>query len=195
MDMSELVMSIVFDNEEAFKNTSKQQIGIICNTTKLAVSNNTIMQLRQKYMALDMYNSVSNKLDEALFTLHNGGGPKTVAKYTALCNEAHDMMADIYDFCYYNADVKECLEMVIMAEYKEATYNIVYSYRDNSYREMYHLYEQVFNNYIDIYNHIHNPYHYVFNGKKYNFYEEVEKHGDSVLEIYDSFFNSDSEDD
>jgi hypothetical protein len=43
----------------------------------------------------------------------------------------------------------------------------------------------------DVYNHIHDPNHYVFDGKKYMFYEEVEKQGNSVLEIHDEYFNCD----
>jgi hypothetical protein len=201
MDMSELVMSIVFENEEAFKDISKKQIGIICKTTKLATESITIMQMRNKYMAFDMYNSVSNKLNEALYTLYNGGCPETVAKYEALCSEAHDIMADIYDFCSYNPDVKDCLQMLIMAEYKEATYNIVYSYRDNKYRHFHTMLSQVFIENLhtsvcdDVYNHFHEPHHYVFDGKKYMFYDKVEINGNSILEIYDDiFFNSDSED-
>jgi hypothetical protein len=200
MNQSELVFSLIFENEEAFKDISKQQIGIVCNTTKLAMSNNNIIQLRNKYMAFDMYNSVSDKINEALFTLYNGGGAITVAKYKDLCNEAHNLMADIYDFCCYNPDVKDCLEMIIMAEYKEATYNIIYSYRDNRYRHFHEMLSQVFVDNLhtsvcdDVYNHIHDPNHYVIGGKTYKFYDEVEKHGNSVLEIYDSFFNCDSDD-
>ena len=199
MNQSELVFSLIFDNEDALKTISKQQIGILCCTTKLAMSNNNIMQLRNKYMALDMYDSVLNKINEALFTLYNGGSAITVAKYKDLCNEAHNLMTDIYDFCCYNADVKDCLEMYIMAEYKETTYNIMYSYRDNRYRHFHDMLSQVFIHNMhtsvcdDVYNHIHDPNHYVFDGKKYKFYEEVEKQGNSVLEIHDEYFNCDFE--
>jgi hypothetical protein len=88
-----------------------------------------------------------------------------------------------------------------MAEYKEATYNIVYSYRDNRYRHFHDMLSQVFIENLhtsvcdDVYNHFHDPHHYVFDGKKYMFYEEIQKKGNNILDIYDEIYNNDSEDD
>lgn len=195
MDLSQLVMSIVFENEEAFKNISKKQLGIICCTTKLASTNKNIIQSWNKYIAYDMYDSIVDKLWEAeRVSMKSGYNHEYISISSSICS----IMADIAEFCSYNSDVKDCLQRLVAAEHKEASYNIIYSYRDNDYRRFYSNQRDLFIDTIydsiwfDIHNHIHDPSHYMFADKSYSFYDKIEKCGNSILEIWREEFEDDN---
>jgi hypothetical protein len=148
------------------------------------------LQYNARYHARDMYYSVLETLEDACYFMN------TVAcreRYNALFDKAENMMGIISEYCQKDARIRECLEMLIMAGYKENLYFRLYQYQPgDAYPCMTRSMEIFFKSYFfeklsicNKFTHVHNPSHYVFDEDEYYEFHEIEKKQQkNIVEIY-----------
>lgn len=164
MEQSDLVISIVFDNDNTFKDLTKEETANILLTTKISQQNQNIKNMIAKYSAEYLYRLLHNNIYNE-------------KKKEELLDKMHASSNDIQD----------CFKRIMMAIYKEIIYcnktDDVFSHV--TYDMMLEYKKIIHNNeeFYDPYNHEHEPKHYMFadNKRCYLFYELFEKHGYKLL--------------
>lgn len=164
MERSDLVLSIVFNNDNAFKNLTKEETRNILLATKISQENQNIKNMIAKYTAEYFYRLLHNNIYD--------------------CSKKEDILERMYSS---SDDIQDCFKRIIMATYKELIYcnktDDVFSHA--TYDMMLEYKKIVYDNeeFYDPYNHEHDPRHYIFaDGKRcYLFYELFEKHGYNLL--------------
>lgn len=188
MNNSELVISIVLDNNNAFHYLSAQEIATLMTSCKNAWNSNVLKNMRNKHRALYLYYKAWDIMNEAYFVLKHYRTSKDLALSRKLFKEHKEIVKAFYN---ETNDVKDCLSRILIAEYKELLYDLAYDYIDNS---SYYDYEFLLENFK--YNmlqnltfcnitHIHDPTHYTFmdiDNNYYKFYIQIEKQGINLLQ-------------
>jgi ethanolamine utilization protein EutP (predicted NTPase) len=203
MSNLELVVELVFDNTEAFKNLSAKQTMNLLLTSKQAHENKNIqharLQYNARYYARDMYYSVLETLEDACYFMSISRNTDACReRYHALFNEATNMIGIISEYCQNDAHIRECLEMLIMAGYKEILYYRLYKSEPFITYKVETFYRSYFFEKLAICNkftHVHNPSHYVFDEDEYYEFHEIEKEQQkNMVEIYrDAIFGDESD--
>ncbi len=193
MSNLELVMELVFANTETFKTLNPKQTINLLLTSKQINENEKIQdaqkQCKARYYARDMYYSVLETLEDAChFMKISRNTDACRERYNSLFNEADKMIEIISEYCKKDENICECLQMLIMAEYKENLYYYVYKsdpYMPYNVEIFYKSYFFEKLNICDKFTHIHNPSHYVFGEDEYYEFHEIEKEQKkSMVEIY-----------
>jgi hypothetical protein len=190
----DLVVELVFDNTETFKHLSAKQTMNLLLTAKRTHDNKNIqharLQYNARYYARDMYYSVLETLEDACYYMSISRNTDACrGRYHASFEKAKNMIGIISKYCQEDAHICECLQMLIMAGYKE-----------NLYYNLYHpgepymtinveiFYKSYFFEDLAICNkftHVHNPLHYVFDEDEYYEFHEIEKtQQKNMVEIY-----------
>ncbi len=164
MERSDLVLSIVFENDKTFKDLTKEETANILLATKISQENQNIKNMIAKYTVEYFYRLLHDNIyDEA---------------------KKEEVLERMYSA---SSDIQDCFKRIIMATYKEllycnktddvfshATYDMILEYKKIIYDN---------EEFYDPYNHEHDHLHYMFTDNKrcYLFYELFEKHGYYLL--------------
>ena len=193
---SELVMSIVFDNDSTFQWLTKQQTKNVLLTNKQASKNKNAIAMRNKYYALKLYYDLYALVYKVGTAVHYARTPMQKSLSRRMQRECDVIIKNTSKICYENEGVCDCMSRIIIADFKESLYTEMYNHNDTEFaRFMRALCASVFINELkicNVQNHVHDPTHYVFHGaKQYTFYEKFEKHGLSMIEEHQKWINSD----
>ena len=190
----DLVVELVFDNTEVFKNLSAKETMNLLLTSKRASENKNIQEARMRYnaryYARDMYYSVLETLEDACHFMSISRNTEACReRYQTLFVKANDMIEIIAKYCQKDAHIRECLEMLIMAGYKENQYTNIYCpcepYMSRSVEIFYESYFFEKLAICDKWTHVHDPSHYVFDEDEYYEFHEIEKEQQkSMTNIY-----------
>jgi peroxiredoxin len=190
--MTELALSIVFDNTNCFKNLDKQQTKMLLLTCKDAKLNENIEKMRVKYVATNLFQNLDTSVTSLMFAHYNSD----LAKIEKTQSQIVTILNDVYA---RNDAVSDAFKMLTISEYKEQIYN---SINDPTFEmvEMDILYtlDEIINEnpeLFDVYNHQHDPSHFIFEDRKveYSFYEQVEKDGGYILDEWEMSAENDDE--
>lgn len=194
MTNMDLIVEIVFDNTETFKNLSAKETMNLLLTSKRANENKNVQQARLQYIARyyarDMYYSVLETLEDACYFMSISRNTDACReRYHTLFYKAEDMIKIISKYCEKDAHIRECLEMLIMAAYKENLYTRIYcsgelfmTPRVEIFFKSYFLEKLAI---CDKFTHVHDPSHYVFDEDEYYEFHEIEKEQQkSMTKIY-----------
>lgn len=189
MDKSELILSIVLDNDDAFHYLSAQDIAIFMSSCKNAYNSKVLQKMQTKHRAWYLFYKAWYVMEEAHLVLKHYRTIQDLDLSRKLFAEHKQLVKSFED---ETIDIKDCLSRVLIAEYKELLYHLAYDYIDNSsYYHCKHLYESFKYNmltnlsFCNILTHIHDPTHYVFmniDSNCYKFYHQIERQGKSALQ-------------
>ena len=189
MDQSELVISILLNNDNAFHYLSAQEIAIFMASCKNARTSKALKNMQNKHRAVYLYDKAWYIMKDAYFILKHYRTINDLDLSRKLFNEHKEIVAAFYN---ETDDVKDCLSRILLAEYKELLYNLAYDHLDLSY-----YYDNIFflatfqNNmlqnlsFCNIDTHIHDQTHYAFmdvDDDYYTFYIQIEKQGKNLLQ-------------
>lgn len=189
----DLIVDLVFENTETFKTLSAKQTMNLLLTSKRTHENENIKRARlqhnTRYYARDMYYSVLETLEDACYFMSISRNTDACReRYHALFNKVENMIGIISEYCQNDAHIRECLEMLIMAEYKEILYYRLYKSEPYITYKVEIFYGSYFFEKLAICNkftHVHNPSHYVFDEDEYYEFHEIEKEQQkNMIEIY-----------
>ena len=196
MSNRDLVFDIVLDNAEAFQNINAHQTMNILLTTKRACKINHIIETCKKYAAKKQARAMFFETYELFRTasyylqgITTYGGIETHEHAIQKIKENVEKMRAA---CETNKELKNCLEMLIMAEYKENLFCIMYCVWKE--HKMSIVSMQLFEEYFiytlaicDLNTHMHDHSHYVFDDDDKEFYDfhTIEKQlNKSIVRIY-----------
>jgi hypothetical protein len=136
-----------------------------------------------------MYYSVIETLEDACYFMKISRNTDACReKYNSLFDKAKKMIDIISKYCKNDEYICECLQMLIMAGYKENLYYLLYKsepYMTYSVEIFYKRYFFDKLNICDKFTHTHNPSHYLFDEDEYYEFHEIEKEEKkSMVEIY-----------
>lgn len=178
--MTELALSIVFDNTNCFKNLNKEQTKMLIFTCKDAQLNSNVQQMRIKYSVMHLCEEVKDLVTSLVFARQN----EDVQKIDNILVKINTIIYNIY---VRDDELSDAFIRLMMAEYKEMIFDSIYDpslldidlYILDEYDQIIIDNEELF----DPYNHYHDPTHYMFADTEYvySFYELCEKDGHSIL--------------
>jgi hypothetical protein len=186
MDRSDLVLSIVFDCKETFKDLSQDDTVNVIMATKLSETNENITLMKNKYSAEHLYDKLNKSVTSLVCAKDRQDKDKEESSKEKIAN-VFDVLKnssnEIYDyFC-----------MLLMTEYKEMIYN---SICDPTFEkieaDILREYDNIIDNDEDLYyialEHYHDPNHVVFQNKPswYSFYHMAEVNGLNIIEMYET---------
>lgn len=190
---TELAMSVVLENEQAFKWFTKEQYKNMLLTCKSAVTSRSVLALQSKYYALKLYRDLYVMVYRVGTAVHYRRTPMQKILSIRMQKECDVMIKNVANICQKNAAVNDCMSMLIMADYKTSLCDEMFGDNQSEFKNfMRSLCENVFIKELgicDVQKHVHDPHHYVFDGYKYEFYETIEKQGKSVLVMYQKWCN------
>jgi hypothetical protein len=199
MDRLDLVIDLVFNNEETFKNLTGGESVMILQTAKIASKNTNITHAAKRFKVQCVYDDLYDKLADGCYLMHHACNEKQRQEANARCEEAKYMLEDIKYICDTDNEFKDCLSRLIMAEHKEGIYGMLYSSDATTMTDfIFRMCESYFIDKLGIctpYCYIHDPSHYMFEGYSYMFYENIEKHGKrNMLELKKEYDKDESDD-
>lgn len=190
MNQSELVMSIVFDNEEIFKWLTPRQTHILLLTSKASAANKSVQAMRSKHYAMRMYYDMYGMIYE-IATTSSTAEKKEHVRLQKQCAKLIKFAANI---CAKEEAIKDCLSRKIMAAYKEGIYTIMYTEINSTARSVFFLAESALINELgicDVEDHKHDPNHYVFEKDEYYTFCEMDE---CIMSKYHNWYNGDDSD-
>lgn len=194
MDRIDLVVSLVFDNDETFKNLTKMDLMKTVLTSKQYKSNKNIMrQIDINYIKYNVY-KLFEIFDENIKNMGLSKDRRNIENYTIYMNNI-DIISNIIQ--------KECIEFqhcfidLVIAEYKEYVYENFYGKNFDGIQCIYmKTYKEFLISNDLLYDHVHDPNHYMYQdtNRLYMFYEKIEKFDDYKIKeenyyryVYDSY--------
>jgi len=189
MDKSELILSLILDNNVIFHSFSSKEITCLKVSCKYAYNNKILKNMQNKHRALDLYYISWDMIVEAYQVLKNYRTSEDLILSRKLFNDHKEFVKKLED---ESDDIKDCLSRIIIAEYKDLLYNLAYNNIDNSlYYDYKFIFEQIEYEMIEkltfcnISTHIHDPNHYAFmniDKNYYKFYDNIEKYGINIFQ-------------
>lgn len=197
MDRPELIANIVFSNEQAFANLSgSESINLLC-TTKLAAKNKNIVNSGRRYKARFIHNRLFSIIEDGCYLTEKARNEKQRQVANQCFEKAEKMVQDVKKICEKDCEFNDCFTRLVMAEYKESIYYILFINTDSDITQfihtMYHLYFIDKLCLSDPYIHVHDPNHYMFEGCSYMFYEEIEINGKNIVALQNEYLERDDE--
>lgn len=194
MPNTALVFEIVFENENTFNNISKEECKRLLDTScSMCMKNTNILNFMQE-QTINYTNRKLKAKTEEFFQKFDGN---TISLFFAKAKKNEEK---IHEYELIEAKLMEeinsslCKNLfrdLFIAEYKEKLYD--YEYTLLEIEEIDHLneFERIAYQYYgfdELYNHIHNPDNFMYNDGKhyYSFYENVEKYGDHILDLFNT---------
>lgn len=178
---SELAMSIVFDNDKAFRNLTRAQTIMLLLTTKFAATNKGVTMMRTKHYAWHLYNQIYDKMEQAAHATKYAKNEIDRQHVYQLFREQDGMIANI---SHENEEIKDCMRRIVVSEYKEHLFKLVYHQDNTTLEDLFHLLKCAFmDKYPETYLfHSHDQQHYLFECMNYRFYEVFEMHDKDMLD-------------
>jgi hypothetical protein len=175
--MTELALSVLINNDNVFKDLTKEQTITILLTFKDAKHNKSIQQMQVKYMVYSIYNKLHSAVISLVFANKKQDLDKIIASQADINTCFHKIQEN-------DMEVQESFSRLLVAEFKELVYNSKY---DPCFEKIEDDIMTVYENIVpveDALNHKHDPTHYMFSEKPYwySFYEMLECNGGSVFD-------------
>jgi hypothetical protein len=192
MPNTALVFEIVFENENTFCNISKEECKLLLDTScSMCMKNTNILGFMQEQTINYTNRKLKAKTEDffqkfdrntiSLFFAKAKKNEETIHKYelieTTLMEEINSSLC------------KDLFRDLFIAEYKEKLYDFENTLMEIE--EISHLneFERIAYQYYglhELYNHIHDPDSFMYNDGKhyYSFYENIEKYGDCILDLF-----------
>jgi len=184
MERSELVMDIVFSNEQTFKGLSVNEWCVIRTTSKDVEKNQNIINAALRFRVCNTYNEVYSKIVNSCYTLNKAYSEKQRAEAQAMFEEANNLVKQIAEICNSDSDFRDCLYRLIMAEYKENLYDMLFDTNiQHMDRFIYAMARSSFIKNLALGNpkkYIHDPEHFMFERYTYKFHD-FEKTNGSII--------------
>jgi len=182
----ELVMELVLEHDDAFKELTFQQTKNLILTTKKATMSKNVMRMHRKYTAFAIYNDIYHYIMDIVNAVYYSKKRNT-PHVNRIQRECDDCLDSVYNLCLEDAELKDCLARIINADYRDALYRKYYEIVTDDFLLLYYdLCEEIYIKKLgicDVENYKHEPTHYMFtDGYPYIFYDELEK--DGVSNIY-----------
>lgn len=186
MDRCSLVMSVVFDNNHAFEDLSKEDTMKLLLVSKLSITNKNIIKYQTKYQVYHLFQKFDRNIVSLIFA-KNMDDDATIL-------DCLQLQAEILTLVHHSqSEFKDCFFRLLFAVYKEYIYGSLYHphFERTEYMIMAE-YENIFHTddelYAQLFCHQHDPTHYMFNHLNscyYDFYDMIEKDGRCILDIQD----------
>jgi hypothetical protein len=189
MDQSELIISIVLDNDNAFHNLSAHETALFMTSCKNAWTSKALQKMHNKHRAMYVYNKAWHLMERACLVLKHYRTLEDLDLSDKLFKEHKEIVASFHN---ETSEVKDCLSRILIAEYKELLYNLAYDNIDNSSYYHHQFLFEIFKedmlqnlSFCNIDTHIHDQSHYAFmdiEDDHYKFYTQIEKRGKNLLQ-------------
>lgn len=178
MDRIELVVSLVFVNDETFQNLTKNELANLMLTSKQSYTNkNIIRQIDIMYIKINVY-EIFKIFDENIKNMGISKDRRDMEKYSLYMNNIYQISTTVQKECM---EFQDCFIDLVIAEYKEYVYENFYSRNFDGIKCIYmKTYKDFLISNNLLYDHVHDPTHFMYkdNNKTYNFYEKIEKFED-----------------
>ena len=184
MERSELVMDIVFSNEETFKGLSVNEWCVIRTISKIVEKNQNIINAALRFRVSNTYNELYLKIVNGCYATNNAYSEKQRAEAHAMFEEADDIVKQIAEICNSDSAFRDCLSRLIMAEYKENLYDMLFDINIHHMdRFIYGMARSYFIKKLALGNpkkYIHDPEYFMFERYNYKFHD-FEKANGSII--------------
>lgn len=193
MTRLDLIFSLVCENDTTFQNISKADTAKLLLTSKIAQENANVAQMAAKYKAQDLF----NKLNRNIISLAFANLKKREEDIIQYFSKEQRLMDTL--FKSKDKTVIDNFLMKFISEYKQYMYDSIYNtyYFEDVEQAIFEEYQRIVEAYSldnDVYYHEYDPAHIMFNEKDYyEFYENVEKHGDYILDIWMNYSPDDTD--
>jgi hypothetical protein len=177
VDQAHLVFSVLFENDNAFEELSKESCKNLLDVScSMCVKNKNIKQAMNKYQITHLHKLVQQNVRKMMITNDE---------------ETKDLLLQnqqaIFD-SITNEEILDGLKRLLIANFKELVYESMYfpHFTDEESDEMQEYFELIKRHFGEnaAYNHVHDPSHYLFSGEPcyYMFYYYVEIKGTSIMD-------------
>lgn len=181
MNRSELIFSLICENDETFQNISKEDTAKLLVTSKIVHSNINVTAMAAKYKAQDLFSKLNRNIISLAFARLKKNEESVIE-----CFSKEQRLIDIL----FNSDVKvvQNFLMKYISEYKQQMYDSIYNtyYFEDIEQAIFEEHQRIveaYGLYEDVYYHQHDPTHCMFEKNEYfEFYDNVEKYGNYILD-------------
>jgi hypothetical protein len=187
MDRVNLVIDIVFNNEQAFGCISTDDAIKVLLICKNAALNQNIIKAQIKRQVYIIHDRLYHTIEDGCYLIHYASNENQLVRADAIFQEADNIVNEIVAICKLNSTFRDYMSNFVMAEYKEGIYYMFNSsfattLTDFIFRtcEKYFIHKLAL---CDPETHLHNPDHCIFEQRKYAFYDEIEKNNICILKL------------
>jgi hypothetical protein len=177
VDQTYLVFSVLFENNNAFKELSKESCKNLLDVScSMCVKNKNIKEAMNKYQITHLHKLVQKNVRKMMFTKDEDARELLLQKQQAIFDSIT------------NEEILDGLKRLVIADFKELVYESMYFpyFTDQERMEMQGYCELIKHHFGEnaAYNHVHDPSHHIFSGEPcyYMFYYYVEIKGTSIMD-------------
>jgi len=174
-----LVLQLVFDNKESFKNLDRKECKNILQVfhKELVQTNMNILNACILYNCEHFYYKLNHNIRRYLFAKKKYNKVKM-----ELYMKKEKNIMNMIMLCSY----ADCLKMFLLSEYKEYIHENMFSpYHKQIDNDILNELERIVHNlygFDDVYNYRHNPHHFLFKNKLYTYYDLIESKGINIMD-------------
>jgi hypothetical protein len=185
-NQEDLVMELVFSNQQTFKGLSEREYSILRRTSKITEKNQNIMNAAIAFKVFRKYDELYFIIVDGCYATHYASTLIDMTKSRAIFKRADKVRKHISEICKSDTIFRECFARVVMAEYKENLYSVMYdpniTHMD---RFIYDVARSYFVRDLALTNpkkYIHDPEHFIFERYQYKFHD-FEKEKGSIIAL------------
>jgi hypothetical protein len=176
VDKMDLVFSVLFENNNAFEELSKESCKNLLDVScSMCVKNKNIKEAMTKYQVNHLRELVSKNVIKLMFAKDEESKDLLLQKQQAIFDSIS------------KDEILDGLRRLVIADFKEMVYESIYFpyFTDQESDEMQEYFELIERHFGEnaAYNHVHDPTHYIFSGEPcYYMFYNVEIKGESIMD-------------
>jgi phosphomevalonate kinase len=118
MDRLDLVMELVFSNQQTFKAVSDFELCMLRRTSKIIQKNQNIMNAILKFRVCNAYDQLYFLVVDGCYATHRAYNEAQRKEAHAIFERAHDIRKNIAEKCKSDSAFRDCFYRLVMAEHE-----------------------------------------------------------------------------